>query len=145
VSVHPVAKPSETQRMLDREYRQAVSLQQNIVEKVQLWHNEELPDHIERVKAFTKRVIFEYSNMASNIVPICSKAVDSTEEFLCSNAIESSDERRLSESWDKHLQPVSYHNFALGAKQARPIFGIDSTPEFVLMALSRLQKEEGEA
>ncbi|PVF99323.1 hypothetical protein CPB86DRAFT_783934 [Serendipita vermifera] len=136
---------------LDREYRQAVSLQQGIVERVQLWHNEELPsrlsdhqDHIERVKTLTKRVVFEYSNMASKVVSICSKTIDSTEKFLCLNAIESSDERRLAESWHKHFQPVSYHNFALGAKRARPIFGTDSTPEVVLTALTRLQAEEGE-
>jgi hypothetical protein len=83
--------------------------------------------------------------MASNMVPIYSKAINSTEKFLCSNAIESSDERRQSESWHQHLQPVSYHNFALGAKRVHPLFGTDFTPEFVLMALTRLQEEEGEA
>lgn len=77
------------------------------------------------------------------IVQSCSYAVESTENFQCIRLVDSQEQRRQFESWHLDLQLRPYHNFAFDAKQVNPIFGVPSTPEFVVSLLDKVQKKEG--
>jgi hypothetical protein len=80
--------------------------------------------------------------MTVNTASSCSRSIDSTESFQCVALIGSHDERRQVSKWHPHCQPVSYHNSALDGKCAYPIFGLDSTLDFVSDLLRRLQEKE---
>jgi hypothetical protein len=119
-------------------------------------------DIVESAKALAKNILLEYklstasrehlqdafinsqrvSEMAVNTLSSCSTSIDWTESFRCLALIESHDERRQVSKWDLYYQPASYHNFALGGKPSHPIFGLDSTLDFVLDLLRRLQEKE---
>jgi hypothetical protein len=117
---------------------------------------------MDKTKALTKHVILEYrlailaaaildnlrsssfcSELAVNAVSNYPSAIDSTENFQCLDLIKFHEERRQLTKGHAHFQSVLYHNFALGARHAHPIFGLKSTLKFVSDLLHKLQEKEG--
>lgn len=124
----------------ERNYRRAIVQQQECVATTSRWYSEEVPVITERhqqraedMKKLIQRALNKDSGLSSQLSTSCAVAISSTAAFSSASFIAAHHETMEKEESHVILQPVSYHNYIIDGRAAKPLFGLGKAETVALV------------